>query len=123
MPYVLSRLAAGVDYELYDLKTPNGIPRLLETVTVKGGADVADKKTLVTPRGVATEITKKQAELLKKNPVFEIHLDKGVVEILDKLPDLEKEAANLDPDPSAPVTPGDYKDAGKEAPKTGAAES
>lgn len=123
MPYVISRLAAGVDYELYDLKTPNGLPRLIETVTVKGGSDVADKKTLVTPLGVVTEITKKQAELLKKNPVFEIHQSNGVVEILDKLPDVEKEAANLDKDDSAPVTPENYKAEGKNAPATGAAEA
>lgn len=123
MPYVISRLAAGMEYDLYDLKTANGIPRLTETVAVKGGSDVADKKTLVTPVGVVTEVTKKQVELLKANPVFKKHLDNGVVEIMDKLPNVEKAAADLDKDASAPATPADYAAEGKDAPKTGAAEA
>lgn len=120
MPYVLSRLANSQEYVLYELNTPNGIPKEVETITILGGADVADNRTLVTPLGVVTVITKKQEALLQQHPVFKQHLENGVVELASKKPEPEAAADNLAADVSRQITAGDYGKDGKEPPKTGA---
>lgn len=108
MPHVVSKLAAGVDYVLYE-KTGSGKLVAIGAVSIDGGASVANKKTLYTPDGVVTPISDQDAEMLALDPVFQEHLANGSVKLLRTKPgDPDKAAADLDKDQSAPVTPGDY---------------
>lgn len=121
MHYVLSTLAGGVDYTRYK-KTKSGKHVAEETVSINGGGGVADKKTLITPLGVVTPVTDKQAALLKTIPLFKEHLEAGHVKILDTDPrDPDTPAGDMPEDASRQVTPLDYTVQGKEAPTTGGA--
>ncbi|MDL2313386.1 hypothetical protein LJC36_00220 [Desulfovibrio sp. OttesenSCG-928-C14] len=119
MPYVVSTLAAGMSYTTYK-KGANGKQIATGEINVKGGADVADKRTLVTPQGVVTAVTAKEAELLKSHPVFKAHQEAGMVKILASLPkDPDKAAADQNRDESGQVTPEDYRAEGKTPPSSG----
>lgn len=123
MPFIITTLAAGVEYTNYR-KTPSGKYVAEESVTVKGGSGVADKRTLVTPLGVVTRVTAAQIKILKANPLFKDHLEKGFVTIVDKDPrDADAAATAMPRDESAQLTPEDYTVAGKKTPETGAAVS
>ena len=122
MPFIVSKMASSVDYVTY-AKGPNNKQVPQGRVRVQGGADVAAKKSLVTPHGVATQVTAAQLKQLRANPVFARHEAAGALKVLEKNPaDADKVAADLARDESAPLTPGDYTSEGKTPPTTGAAQ-
>jgi len=120
MPYILSKLANSQIYTQY-AKGANNINQIVYKVLIKGGADVTDKH-LVTPEGVITKITQDELEILKANKDFQNHLERGHVKYFGHNPNIDKEAHKLEKDNSRPLTPDDYKKAGKKAPKTEAVE-
>jgi hypothetical protein len=104
--YVYSTLASDV---LYQNHAPGGadLPIVVSEVLVKGGAGVANDR-LITPRGVATEVTEQQAEALRANPVFVMHEKNGFVQISDSRVDADIAAADMTGrDSSAPIVPED----------------
>lgn len=111
MAFVTSTMSAPISYVFY--KTlPGGMQAVAEEITIKGGANVADKKTILTPRGVSTELTDAQIEALKKHPIFREHLKNGFVTIVETKykEKAEKAVKSLEKkDGSAPKTPADYK--------------
>ena len=105
--HVYSKMAADVTYNDY---VPGGdIPRVARSVTIKGGAGVANKN-IITPYGVHTEITEEERDMLLKNGIFKLHQEGGFVTIEGKKEDPDLVATNLTagPDPSAPLTPEDF---------------
>lgn len=120
---VFSTLAASVRYT--DWRTgENQIPVEGDSVTIKGGAGVANEH-IVTPRGVATMVTEAQAELLKRNTVFQLHEKNGFVALdtVERPPgesEVEAAVAALEGrDTSAPLVPEDYLLTGQPAPQVG----
>jgi hypothetical protein len=119
MPYIVSKLAAGMEYAFYT-KAANGKQIRQGCITVHGGAGVANRKTLVTPQGVLTQVTADEVKKLRANPLFAQHEKDGFMKVLDKDPrDADKAAADLRRDPGDQLTSGDYQAAGKNAPETG----
>ncbi|MDR2745585.1 MAG: hypothetical protein LBB66_10405 [Desulfovibrio sp.] len=117
--FIFSKLSGGVDYCFYKKNAagkmvPDGFVR------VKGGADVADKKTLLTPDGVATEISEADAKKLEANPVFRKHKKAGMVKAV-KNAETKTAGKDMAEDKSRQATPADYKKTGQEPPATGAA--
>ena len=111
--HVYSKMAADVTYNDY---VPGGdIPRVARSVTIKGGAGVANKN-IITPYGVHTEITEEERDMLLKNGIFKLHQEGGFVTIEGKKEDPDLVATNLTagPDPSAPLTPEDFAGANPE---------
>ena len=111
--HVYSKMAADVTYNDY---VPGGdIPRVARSVTIKGGAGVANKN-IITPYGVHTEITEEERDMLLKNGIFQLHQEGGFVTIEGKKEDPDRVATNLTagPDPSAPLTPEDFAGANDE---------
>lgn len=111
--HVYSKMAADVTYNDY---VPGGdIPRVARSVTIKGGAGVANKN-IITPFGVHTEITEAERDMLLKNGIFQLHQEGGFVTIEGKKEDPDLVATNLasGPDPSAPLTPEDFAGANPE---------
>ena len=105
--HVYSKMSADVTYNDY---MPGGdIPRVARSVTIKGGAGVANKN-IITPYGVHTEITEEERDMLLKNGIFKLHQEGGFVTIEGKKEDPDLVATNLTagPDPSAPLTPEDF---------------
>lgn len=116
MPYVFSTLTSDNRYTFYadggaDMKVAS------RDILVKGGHGIANDR-LITPLGVATEVTAEEAAALKEHPLFKLHMENGFVTIQDKKADPEKVAADLQgADGSAPLTPAKYKRKSKDDPE------
>ncbi len=108
MAYITSRMAGGVDYAFYK-KGANGINVVTETISVGGGADVIDKRTLITPTGIVTFIDDDKLEKLKSHPLFQQHLTCGAVTIKDTEKAANKAGEELEKDKSSQITPEDYE--------------
>lgn len=117
MPYILSRLANSQIYTNYAKGMGDNINIPVESVEIKGGADVTDKN-LVTPEGVITKVTNDQLEALKANKGFQQHLEGGYVKYFGTEPNIEKHADKLTQDKSRQIKKSDYEKKGKKAPKT-----
>lgn len=106
--FITSRLAGGVDYAFYE-KSPAGINVVRKTISIKGGSDVIDKRTLLTPQGVVTELSKDDLDELKTHPVFRMHLENGYITINDNEKTANKAGEKLEVDKSAQITDEDYE--------------
>lgn len=106
--FITSRLAGGVDYAFYE-KGPNGINKVVKTISIKGGSDVVNKTTLLTPQGVVTELSKADLDELKTHPVFKMHLENGYVTINDNEKAAVKAGEKLEVDKSSQITDEDYE--------------
>lgn len=114
MPYVYSTLSNDNEYRIYE-KGGADIPVVKGHVLIKGGAGIANKN-LITPRGVPTEVTKEQLEMLEGNDQFKMHKENGFISVDTKQADADAVAKNMTKkDKSAPKTPEDYS--GDKAPK------
>lgn len=112
--YVYSTLSSSQRYTAYDGN--KDLPRAQKSVLIKGGANVADKH-FQTPRGVVTQITEEQLAFLKKDPMFQRHVERGFITYDEKRVDVEKVASNMEGrDTSSPLEPGDFEAAGQTAP-------
>lgn len=100
-------------------KAPNGSLVIVKSILIKGGANKVDRKTLVTPQGVVTELTDEDFELLKSTPFYERMEKRGhirPVETKDAAEDTKK-AGMEKQDGSAQKTEADFAEG--EKPKTG----
>lgn len=126
--YVVSTLTSDNLYQNHNTDTGNDLPAPItvdghEGVLVKGGAGIANDR-LITPQGVATEVTASQLEYLRHNKVFQLHERNGYVSALESDGvDAENVAADMErQDKSAPLTDSDFKgDETDPAPTTGRA--
>lgn len=110
--YVYSTLACDTAYAVWQ-KGGGDLPIMERTILVKGGAGVANDR-LITPNGVATEISEADFDVLKENKVFQKHVEGGYISFDKKKVDADVAAVDMEHrDVSAPIVPGDY-DADKE---------
>ena len=107
--YVYSTLTADNIYAGY-VKGGADIPIVERSVHIKGGANVADKR-LITPRGVATEVSADDLEFLLENSVFQMHVENGYVTFSDHKEDPEVVVASgmEGRDQASPLEPGDFE--------------
>jgi hypothetical protein len=128
--YVYSTMSQSVAYAFYKPKVdPSNLHEEEYRVVINGGANVITKKTLITPKGVATRISEDQFQALmyglKKpdglerpkgiHPVLKQHMDNGYI-IVEKIKENpNKVAKNMTPrDGSAQHTDADLKRLGIE---------
>lgn len=108
MPYVFSTLTSDQNYTFYtqggaDLQIPE------RGILIKGGTGVMNDR-LITPIGVATEVTDEQLKLLEKHPIFIKHKQNGYISVQEKKADAEKVAGDMKTqDGSSPLTPASFK--------------
>jgi hypothetical protein len=113
--YVFSTLANDQNYTNW-VKGGGDVPIKGHSVIIKGGTGVANSR-LITPLGVATEVTEFDLEELNNNPCFLEHKKDGYIVVKDKKSDTEKVASDMNlKDESAPMTDADYASE-DEAPK------
>ena len=104
--FVFCTLASDVAYTNH-AQGGNDLPIELPPVVIKGGAGVANDR-IVTPRGVATEVTEEQVEYLRQNEIFKLHEKNGFVMVSESYADPDTVAADMTGrDNSAPVVPQD----------------
>ena len=114
MNYVYSTLTCSTNYAIYE-KT-NDLPKLVKKILIVGGKGVATKN-LYTPKGIVTEVSDEDLELLEKHYSFIEHKENGFILVEKKNVNLEKVVANMaEKDASAPLTPKDYEKPSDEAP-------
>lgn len=107
MPYIYSTLTSDNLYTSYsagggDMPIPG------RQVLVKGGTGLANDR-LITPLGVATEVTAEDLDLLKTIPAFLEHQKNGHIVVDAKKQDPEKVASGMKTrDGSAPRTDADF---------------
>lgn len=110
MPHVFSTITNDTYYCEYG-KAPSGnIPPLKHKVLVKGGTGIANKH-LVTPYGVATQVSREDLAFLEDNESFQRHKKRGFIVVREDYVDPEVVAANMNTrDGSSPIVPGDFKE-------------
>lgn len=119
--YVYSTLTAD---QIYNSWTHDGseknsaLPTVQHSVLIKGGSNVVDRKTLVTPTGaIVTKITQKDLDALNENAVFLLHKANGYIKVKEHAEDGEAVASDMDTrDQSAPLVPEDFKETETGAP-------
>lgn len=108
--YIASTLATAVQYTGWSKSDDSAnIPQVEISVTIAGGAGVANKR-IVTPRGVVTPVDEAQMQMLSEHEVFKRHKERGFVQILDSKPaDADEVAADMTGrDTSAPLVEEDF---------------
>lgn len=109
MPTIYSTLTEPQQYTKYE--SAGDTHRVIASVRINGGHGKADHKTLLTPLGVATEVTDEQYEMLKENKAFQRHVERGFITVTGKKEDAEKVAADMtSSDGSAQLTEADFVD-------------
>lgn len=114
MPYVYSTLSCDNEYRSY-VKGGGDISQVESHVLIKGGAGVMNRN-IITPYGVATEVTKEQLAMLEANDQFQLHKKNGFITVDAKKMDADEVAKDMTKkDKSSPATMDDYK--GENKPK------
>lgn len=87
-----------------------------ETVIIKGGAGVADRRYETAP-GVMTEISDDQHTLLQNNPIFKRHVERGFIQVHDKAVEVEVVAADMNRESAdRPMVDSDFEAEGVKPP-------
>lgn len=83
MPYVYSTLTCNTKYTDYEKNYNLNVKKNETSVLIKGGANLptAGLRSIITPKGVATEVTDKQLEFLENNYHFKQHVEKGFITV------------------------------------------
>ena len=110
--YIYSTATADQKFNLFHELKKGDVPRVAGHVVIRGGANVANKN-LVTASGVATQITDKEYELLKKVSAYADMVESGFMHADAKKVEPEDAAKKhlKEKDGSAPLTAQDAKKA------------
>lgn len=113
MKIVLSTLTSAQNVVITE-KASNGALRIVKRIHLNGGANVIDKKTLVTPQGVVTELDDKDFELLKKTEFYKRQEKAGYLRVVEKKDEAEdpKKAGLKKGDKSKQKTEKDIEETG-----------
>jgi len=104
-------MSTGVTYQTFVPNIGDGIAVVERSITINGGANVVDKKHIITPKGVVTEVNDEDLAILESIWLFKKHKENGFIRVEKKSVAVEKVAADMqEKDKSAPVSPDDYKD-------------
>lgn len=119
--YIVSYESASVEFPKWE-KTTNGVTAK-SAVVIKGGANVLNKRTMHTPTGIITEVSKEDLEFLKTQSLFNEKIKAGSYEIVESEKKAkEKSKERKEKDKGAQLTAKDFEEAGMTPPKVGANE-
>jgi hypothetical protein len=111
MPMVYSTATNATTYAKYEEnKGSRALNRIKRSVTIAGGSNMAQKKTLFTPVGVGTPVTVEELDFLESCPAFQRHKQAGFISVSkSNANNAEQAAADMNSrDSSAPLVPGDF---------------
>lgn len=96
-------------FPIYE-KTADGV-KIVKNILIKGGAGVADKRTLLTLPSIATEISDSDFQALKEMPAFKMQVDSGFITYSQSKVSENKAVKDMTEkdDNSAPNTPTKIK--------------
>lgn len=121
MPFIYSTLTCSNTFVLYAPKNdPNALSRIIKRIEIHGGHGMKHPKALDTPKGVVTQVSDEELDLLQQSSSFKRQVAAGFIVVDAKKIETEKMAENMaQKDASAPLTPKDFevaKDSTEEAP-------
>lgn len=107
--HIYSTLTADQNYTVWTAPSFGNVPHPEHQILIKGGANVADKFQR-TVRGMETEVSEEDFEILKQNEVFQRHVDNGFITYRKEKVDPEVAVATGMQlrDDSAPKVPEDF---------------
>lgn len=118
MPYIYSSCSNDNFFPVW--KSHPRIGSYEQGVLVHGKANVQNKKTMETPRGVATQVSKEELELLKVDPHFQNFVKRGVMVVDEKATHgygAETAGEKMEIDKGAQDTAKTYADMKRKPPK------
>lgn len=118
--YIISHESASVEFPKW-IRTKTGLDAQ-GSVTIKGGAFVINKKTMETPKGVITEVTKEELDFLKTQALFKEKVESGSYEIVENEKKAKASSKRGKKDKGAQLTAKDFEEAGQTPPMVGAEE-
>lgn len=118
--YIISHESASVEFPRW-IRTKTGLDAQ-GSVTIKGGAFVINKKTMETPKGVITEVTKEELDFLKTQALFKEKVESGSYEIVENEKKAKESSKRGKKDKGAQLTAKDFEEAGQTPPMVGAEE-
>lgn len=118
--YIISHESASVEFPKWE-RTRTGVDAK-SSVIINGGAGVIDKKTMETPKGVITEISKEDLEFLKTQPLFNEKVEHGSYEIVENEKKAKEASKKGKKDKGAQLTAKDFEESGQTPPMVGANE-
>ena len=84
MVTIISTQPVPVRYTLWETDVATHSKRRVWDCRIAGGSGVVDRNTLLTPQGVATEISDDALEKLMSIPAFTDDIEKGFIKVLKK---------------------------------------
>lgn len=115
--YIVSHESASVEFPRW-VRTKTGVDAQ-GSVVVKGGAFVINKKTMETPQGIITEVSKEDLEFLKTQALFNEKVKSGSYEIVDNEKKAKAASRKGKKDKGAQLTAKDFEEAGQTPPMVG----
>jgi len=107
MVHIYSTLSADTAYAIYVNNDVKSLPVIERSILIRGGANVSNKH-FVTPKGVVTQISPEDYQLLQADYHFCEHLKHGFISVEKSNVAIEKVVKNMTPkDEAAPKTPED----------------
>lgn len=91
MKFIYSTLTNSQNYTNFVAGKNGSMNTPLKSIVINGGANLADKFGQ-RPAAVETQITDEDYEILKQNPVFMRHFERGFIQVKDGEPDIESAA-------------------------------
>lgn len=82
MNTIISKRTTNIEITEWDIDETAHRETPVRSVTIFGGAGIMDPKTLVTPEGVATEVSDEALEWLEKQPKFIKGVNAGVFRVI-----------------------------------------
>lgn len=116
MPHIASTMSASVDYAIYEQRPSGGANPPKEIITVKGGANVTQRRDggIIMPEGVITQVTEGQLNKLMQHDMFTEHMKRGFVKVFNSKTTVEKAVSDMTKkDVSAPYSVSDYSKGGR----------
>ena len=111
MPYVYSTLTSANEFAAYSQMGDQ--VRIGRTVRIEGGHGVMNRN-LITPQGVATEVTDDELEFLLTINGFQDHVNSGFITYDQKKVDAEKVIIDMErQDGSAQMSEADITEGGR----------
>ena len=123
MAFVVSKASQDIEYVGW-LKGKNGLNKKEKSVTIKGGANVLNKKTMETVNGVVTEVSAEDLKFLENTSAFQRHCSRGWIFVCKTRAEADKKAAQVEKDEdgdirkdgSSQLTAEDFEKKGQKPP-------
>lgn len=121
MNFIISTLSNSNSFPVYKNVEGSPVSQYEKMITIRGGSNITDPRTLITPEGVVTEVSDEDLALLEKNVSFNDFVKGGFLKVKKHtVANVQKEVKkDMNPkDGSAQPTEKDWTDRGRKAPKT-----